>query len=130
MRRVTIRIMEVLLYPMTFTFIIVALLPFGLLVPVWLIPALMLVCVAVMIVWSYGQISVPATADAVPEPQSDAYWKAGMFYYNPSDPAIFVAKRVGIGYTLNFASKWAWIVLGGTLAFIAISIFLGAHAHP
>lgn len=130
MRHVTIRIMEVLLYPMTFTFIIVALLPFGLLVPVWLIPGLMLLCVAVLIVWSYRQISVPATADAVPEPQSDAYWKAGMFYYNPNDPAIFVAKRVGIGYTLNFASKWAWIVLGATLAFIAISIFLGAHAHP
>jgi uncharacterized membrane protein len=129
MRHVTIRIMEVLLYPMTFTFIIVALLPFGLLVPVWLIPGLMLLCVAVMIVWSYRQISVPAAVDAVPEPQSDAYWKAGMFYYNPNDPAIFVAKRVGIGYTLNFASKWTWIVLAATLAFIAISIFLSTHAH-
>ena len=38
-----------------------------------------------------------------------------MFYYNPDDPAIFVSKRVGIGYTMNFANKMSWLVMAGIL---------------
>ena len=42
----------------------------------------------------------------------DACWKGGgMFYYNPDDPAIFVQKRFGIGYTLNFGNRWSWFWL-------------------
>ena len=128
MRRVTVRLLEVLLYPLTLTFIIVALLPFGLVVPVWLIPAIMLTCVAGLIFWSYRQIVAPALADAVPDPQSDSYWKAGMFYYNPNDPAIFVAKRVGIGYTVNFANKMCWLVLAGILLLGLLPAALGILA--
>src|SRR5215469_9327764 len=128
MRRVTVRLLEVLLYPLTFTFIVVALLPLGLVVPMWVIPGFMLACGAGLIYWSYRQIAAPAIADAVPEPQNDAYWKAGMFYYNPSDPAIFVAKRVGIGYTMNFASGWAWVVMALTLAVVVGSIALARQA--
>jgi uncharacterized membrane protein len=43
---------------------------------------------------------------------SDAYWKWGIFYFNPDDPAVFVEKRFGIGYTLNFGSRRSWVVLG------------------
>ncbi|MGB9254093.1 MAG: DUF5808 domain-containing protein [Candidatus Korobacteraceae bacterium] len=128
MRRVTVRLLEVLLYPLTLTFIIVALLPFGLVVPVWLIPAIMMTCVAGLIFWSYRQIVAPALADAVPDPQSDSYWKAGMFYYNPNDPAIFVAKRVGIGYTVNFANKMCWLVLAGILLLGLLPAALGILA--
>ena len=124
MRRITVRLLEVLLYPLTFTFIVVALLPLGFAIPIWLVPGIMLACVAGLMYWGYRQIAAPAVVDAVPDPQSDAYWKAGMFYYNPNDPAIFVAKRVGIGYTMNFASKWAWIVLALTVAIIVGSITL------
>ncbi len=38
-----------------------------------------------------------------------------MFYLQPDDPAIFVSKRVGIGYTMNFANKMSWLVLAGML---------------
>jgi uncharacterized membrane protein len=41
----------------------------------------------------------------------DACWKGGLFYYNPDDPAIFVEKRFGIGYTLNFGNRWAWLAM-------------------
>ncbi len=41
----------------------------------------------------------------------DRCWKAGIFYVNPADPALFVEKRVGIGYTLNFGNPWSWIML-------------------
>lgn len=128
MRRITVRLLEVLLYPLTFTFLVVALLPLGLVVPVWLIPAMMLACVAGLIIWSYRQIAAPAIADAALDPQSDSYWKAGMFYYNPSDPAIFVAKRVGIGYTVNFANKMCWLVLAGILLLGLLPAALGILA--
>ncbi len=41
----------------------------------------------------------------------DACWKLGIFYYNPDDPAIFIEKRVGFGYDMNFARPLAWIIL-------------------
>src|SRR5271165_2473801 len=31
----------------------------------------------------------------------DSCWKWGIFYINPRDPALFVEKRFGIGYTIN-----------------------------
>jgi uncharacterized membrane protein len=49
----------------------------------------------------------------------DECWKGGLFYYNPADPALWVEKRFGIGWTFNFGNPRAWIVLGGILLFIA-----------
>jgi len=39
-------------------------------------------------------------------------WRGGVFYYDPRDPALFVPKRFGIGYTLNFANRWSWLIIG------------------
>ena len=47
-------------------------------------------------------------------------WKAGVFYSNRDDPALFVPKRFVIGYTLNFGNRWAWAVL------VAISLVIAA----
>lgn len=30
-------------------------------------------------------------------------WKLGVFYYNPDDKRIFLPKRTGLGFTINFA---------------------------
>jgi uncharacterized membrane protein len=114
MRHVTVRSIQFMLYPLTFVITLVALLPL-LSLPLWLSPAVMLASIAGIVYWSYRQLTAPGARDAVPEPQSDSYWKAGMFYYNPNDPAIFVSKRVGIGYTMNFANKMSWVVLAGML---------------
>lgn len=54
----------------------------------------------------------------------DAYWKLGMFYYNKSDPAIFVSKRIGIGYTLNHARPAAWLFYLGIII-ILVSALIG-----
>jgi uncharacterized membrane protein len=54
----------------------------------------------------------------------DECWKWGQIYYNPSDPAIMVEKRFGMGYTPNFARWQSWVVLGGMLAVIAGTILL------
>ena len=37
---------------------------------------------------------------------------AGVLYFNPSDPALFVSK-----YMFNFANKWAWIFLACITAY-------------
>jgi uncharacterized membrane protein len=50
----------------------------------------------------------------------DTCWKLGIFYVNPADPSVFVAKRFGIGYTLNFGNRWSWAVLG-VIAIFAVT---------
>jgi uncharacterized membrane protein len=41
-----------------------------------------------------------------------AHWYAGgLFYYNPEDPALFVEKMVGFGYTFNMANRWVYLYL-------------------
>lgn len=57
--------------------------------------------------------SVASAAD------QDRYWKLGQIYFNPNDPAYFVEKRFGIGWTLNWGRPGAW-------AIIAIIILLAA----
>ncbi|MBP2071768.1 DUF1648 domain-containing protein [Thermoanaerobacterium butyriciformans] len=39
----------------------------------------------------------------------DRYWKGGLIYYNPDDPALFVEKRFGVGWTVNFARPSIWV---------------------
>jgi uncharacterized membrane protein len=126
MRYVTVRLLQFMLYPLTLTMILVSLLPLWH-SPVWLTPVVMLASIAALILWAYRKISSRGVQDATPEPLNDSYWKAGMFYYNPDDPAIFVAKRVGIGYTINFANKLAWIIMAGLLVLPLLPILL---IHP
>jgi uncharacterized membrane protein len=45
-------------------------------------------------------------ADEVNEHDRPTHLLAGIFYYNPSDPSLFVKK-----YWLNFANKWAYVFL-------------------
>lgn len=40
----------------------------------------------------------------------------GVIYKNPNDPRLWVSKLTGIGYTLNFAHPWAWLILIAMLA--------------
>jgi uncharacterized membrane protein len=46
---------------------------------------------------------------------SDRHWIGGLIYFNPDDPAMFVEKRIGIGYGLNFGNARSWIVLAGVV---------------
>ena len=32
----------------------------------------------------------------------DAYWKLGLFYYNPGDASLFLPQRSGFGWTVNW----------------------------
>lgn len=50
----------------------------------------------------------------------DRYWKLGLFYFNPEDPALFLEKRFGIGWTVNYARPMAWVLILGPLVLIAV----------
>lgn len=50
----------------------------------------------------------------------DRYWYGGFFYNNPDDPALFVEKRYGLGWTLNFGHPQARLVLIATLLVILV----------
>jgi len=49
----------------------------------------------------------PPIGDRTP----DSCWKFGQIYFNPDDPAIWIEKRAGVGYTLNFGRPVAWAIL-------------------
>ena len=56
----------------------------------------------------------------------DKYWKNGMFYVNKEDPALFVEKRFGVGFTLNFGRPAAILIFVGVLAVIAVIAILSS----
>lgn len=45
----------------------------------------------------------------------DQYWYGAFFYSNPDDPELFVPKRYGLGWTVNFGHPLGKWVLIGTL---------------
>ena len=50
----------------------------------------------------------------------DRYWSGGVLYNNPDDPALFVPKRFGLGWTINFGHPQAKLVLIVTLLLIVL----------
>ena len=59
---------------------------------------------------------------------NDERWKAGIFYWNKDDASLFLPKRFGVGWTMNWARPAAWLIVGGftlaSIAFVAACIFL------
>jgi uncharacterized membrane protein len=51
---------------------------------------------------------------------SETHWRFRGIYFNPSDPALFVPLRSGIGWTINFGRPQALVFLG---LFLFVSIF-------
>ena len=46
----------------------------------------------------------------------DRHWIAGIIYNNKEDPALFVEKRFGVGFTVNIAKPVIWVAIAGILA--------------
>jgi uncharacterized membrane protein len=75
----------------------------------------LLVAVLLLIAWR----AHPA-GDEHRRREHDNNWVAGLFYYNPYDPAVMVPKRFGLGYTFNLANRRAWWLLGLLAAAILV----------
>lgn len=54
----------------------------------------------------------------------DAYWKLGLFYYNPGDASLFLPQRFGFGWTVNWARPVAWAVMVGFIVATALFVVL------
>lgn len=85
--------------------------------PIWiiLVPVLLLAILAILL---------PLLTKETQRPPDDG-WN-GIFYSNRNDPALFVPKRYGIGYTLNLGNRWSWVVLALIFAMVAAPIILSA----
>jgi uncharacterized membrane protein len=49
--------------------------------------------------------------------KAERHWIAGLIYFNPGDPKLWIEKRFGGGITVNFARPMAWVLLGLPLFF-------------
>ncbi len=114
-RRLMLGAMIAIGYMLASVFAMVALNPV-LGIPVWLVVVAPMAFLIPMIAILVRKWSEPADP---PEPTPNECWKAGVFYYNPEDSALFVEKRGGFGYTLNFGNPWCWVFLGSLVVVLA-----------
>ena len=70
------------------------------------------IALILVIIYQVRALSNLAAVDNTP----DECWKWGLFYRNPDDAALLVEKRIGFGWTLNYANKWSWVVTFGLVA--------------
>lgn len=79
--------------------------------------AAILIFAGVFTVWAVragqgGQRNIPWPTDAdAGDATPDTAWKAGLLYFNPADPTVFVETRLGVGWSLNFGNVWSWVFL-------------------
>jgi len=105
-----------------------------------LVLALAFTVVIVVLMLRYGQggtrltrdaVAAPGTAAPVGDRTPDKYWMLGLFYFNRNDPALFVEKRFGIGYTINFGHPGVWVFLAVLVAvFVAVNFIIPSHHGP
>ena len=73
--------------------------------------------------WSRNNHFTPTSA----EQNGDQHWRAGLFYYNRQDPALFVQRRSGPGFTLNFGNIFSWPLTAFVVADFAFIFILRHH---
>jgi uncharacterized membrane protein len=61
---------------------------------------------------AFRWLQMPEAISAAQDSTDPRFWKAGLVYYNPADSALWVPKRFGFGYSLNFGRPVSWLVLG------------------
>jgi uncharacterized membrane protein len=62
------------------------------------------------------------------DPMSDTCWKWGCVYYNPTDPALVVPFRAGIGQSFNCARPSVWVALGFLMVATVASLLQTAES--
>jgi len=68
----------------------------------------MVLVLALVLKWRHWLTSHMAKQSS--DLMSDACWTWGFFYFNPSDPALVVPARTGIGQSFNCARPSVWVV--------------------
>ncbi|UOQ86791.1 DUF1648 domain-containing protein [Gracilibacillus salinarum] len=97
------------LYEKLFGNIVMILVPLGFLMLVLI--STILLAIKVGSVDSDLEGKVPTDQKSADIYDDDHYWKAGLFYFNPNDKSIFVEKRFGIGWSINFANPVGYLLV-------------------
>lgn len=87
--------------------------------PIWILIAIPPPYVAGLLFWAFRERTAPEEPS---ESTPDECWSMGDVYNNPNDPALFVPKRVGFGYTINFGNSMAKWLMGGFFGGLALLI--------
>ncbi|HEX9133413.1 MAG TPA: DUF5808 domain-containing protein [Ktedonobacteraceae bacterium] len=99
-------------------------------------PVLLLICGVLIAVVLVLVLPIPRSrtktstrADRGPTPtffrDDDRYWYGGLLYNNPEDPAAFVPKRYGLGWTVNFGHPQGKLFLIAMLLLPLVIALLG-----
>lgn len=92
-------------------------------------PALLLICgilIAVVLVLFLPapglrrKARIPTDRPRVIFRDDDRYWYAGLFYNNPDDPAVFVPRRIGFGWSVNFGHPLGRLFMLGILLIVLL----------
>jgi uncharacterized membrane protein len=72
---------------------------------------------------------VPVTTHEDPAPplvqrDDDALWRGGLVYVNPDDPALFIPKRFGVGWAVNFGNRLVWILVVAIIGSVVVAVAL------
>lgn len=71
-----------------------------------------------------GGARLGPAAETATDRTDDRHWFLGAVYHNRSDPAIFVERRFGVGWTLNVANPWAIITLIILIAVVVLTVLV------
>lgn len=112
-------------------------------------PALLVLCgvliAIVLVLFWHPQRSRTKTSISTDRGHTDAifrdderYWYGGVFYNNPDDPALFVPKRFGLGWTMNFGHPQSRLILIGIallvllppLVVAIVGVLFPGSVHP
>jgi uncharacterized membrane protein len=71
-------------------------------------------------------VAIAITRGLPREPvRNPSAWRAGIIYFDPDDPALFVPKRSGLGYTFNFARPSALLITVVLLVLpLAVAVYI------
>jgi uncharacterized membrane protein len=81
--------------------------------------------VTALIVFTWSMVRRAPRTDV----RNPAGWHVGIFYADRDDPAIFVPKRFGVGYTFNFGNPFAVLMMAALLLLPLIAVWLGVTAR-
>ncbi|WP_159881473.1 DUF1648 domain-containing protein [Paenibacillus puerhi] len=85
--------------------------------------------IVIMAIVTHQKMDYSVATEALHPNDDDKYWKAGLFYHNPSDPSLIVEKRVGIGWTINTARPAGWLLVLTPLILAAVVLILSWQAE-
>ncbi|PRY02745.1 DUF1648 domain-containing protein [Allonocardiopsis opalescens] len=91
-----------------------------------------LVLVAVRMGQSGWRVPVPEEAGEDTgrvQRDDDRHWILGQVYINRHDPSFLVAKRIGVGWTVNVGNPWGLALTAVLVAFVALTVVLGVLGY-